>query len=360
MITEHDKYSGDFGVMLGFDEGVSEAFQRVYNMQGEIKKISMNDAEAAAQRRKDLQTLNGLTDEQIQLIVRLNNAYGDMTDEERKTFVEMEKSGNALIRKTEAEGVTIISYQRRIDAGKEGNKVLENENDLLKENIDLLNIANSNIDTSSMNNMITDSGTNDTISPLNINMGGEFEGLNNLLQSFNEELFNTQNLAYMVGDAFNIAFGTISNSIAQGKADWASFGIAVIDVLNQVISMMLVKAVASLMSEEAKKGIPGIITGLVGAGILLAVMKGKMQQGKATDFADGGIVYGETFARVGEYSGARNNPEVIAPLSDLSGILQKSNIGGGSYDTIYTRIGFDYLEMAMKKIDRKNKSKYGL
>lgn len=37
----------------------------------------------------------------------------------------------------------------------------------------------------------------------------------------------------------------------------------------------------------------------------------------ATAFAQGGIVSGPTYALVGEYAGARNNPEVIAPLNKL-------------------------------------------
>lgn len=48
--------------------------------------------------------------------------------------------------------------------------------------------------------------------------------------------------------------------------------------------------------------------------------------GSRVPMADGAIVYGPTHALVGEYSGARNNPEVIAPLSDLKGIL--GNMGG--------------------------------
>lgn len=38
-------------------------------------------------------------------------------------------------------------------------------------------------------------------------------------------------------------------------------------------------------------------------------------------FASGGIVYGETLATVGEYAGAINNPEVIAPLSKLKDMI---------------------------------------
>lgn len=38
-------------------------------------------------------------------------------------------------------------------------------------------------------------------------------------------------------------------------------------------------------------------------------------------FADGGIVYGDTLAQVGEYPGASSNPEVIAPLDKLKSLL---------------------------------------
>ncbi|WP_347839315.1 phage tail tape measure protein [uncultured Draconibacterium sp.] len=44
-------------------------------------------------------------------------------------------------------------------------------------------------------------------------------------------------------------------------------------------------------------------------------------------FADGGIAYGPTVGMIGEYPGARSNPEVIAPLDKLKGMLAGS--GGG-------------------------------
>jgi hypothetical protein len=43
--------------------------------------------------------------------------------------------------------------------------------------------------------------------------------------------------------------------------------------------------------------------------------------GGLTPFAAGGIVSGPTAALVGEYTGARTNPEVIAPLSKLQNMM---------------------------------------
>ncbi len=37
--------------------------------------------------------------------------------------------------------------------------------------------------------------------------------------------------------------------------------------------------------------------------------------------ASGGLAFAPTNALIGEYSGARNNPEVVAPLNKLKGML---------------------------------------
>ena len=47
----------------------------------------------------------------------------------------------------------------------------------------------------------------------------------------------------------------------------------------------------------------------------------------ATPLAQGGLAYGSTLANVGEYTGARTNPEVIAPLDKLKNILGTDSQG---------------------------------
>ena len=39
-------------------------------------------------------------------------------------------------------------------------------------------------------------------------------------------------------------------------------------------------------------------------------------------FAKGGIAYGPTLGLFGEYAGASNNPEVVAPLDRLRALIQ--------------------------------------
>lgn len=63
-------------------------------------------------------------------------------------------------------------------------------------------------------------------------------------------------------------------------------------------------------------------------------MMGKAMQGlvasvAVTPFANGGIVYGPTLALMGEYAGAKSNPEVIAPLNKLKSLIGNNGSGGG-------------------------------
>lgn len=70
----------------------------------------------------------------------------------------------------------------------------------------------------------------------------------------------------------------------------------------------------------------GIAAGFVAAAVSTTEAIG------ATAFANGGVVYGPTLGLVGEYSGASNNPEVIAPLDKLKTLIQPSEGGGGKVE----------------------------
>lgn len=52
-------------------------------------------------------------------------------------------------------------------------------------------------------------------------------------------------------------------------------------------------------------------------------------------FAEGGVVSGPTLALVGEYAGASNNPEVIAPLNKLRSMLDTGGGFGGKKDVTF-------------------------
>ena len=63
-------------------------------------------------------------------------------------------------------------------------------------------------------------------------------------------------------------------------------------------------------------------------------------------FAAGGIAFGPTFGLFGEYSGAKNNPEVVAPLNRLRSLLQPVGATGGE---VNFRIRDRYLEGVLQR-----------
>lgn len=71
-------------------------------------------------------------------------------------------------------------------------------------------------------------------------------------------------------------------------------------------------------------------------------------------FADGGLAYGPTLGLFGEYAGASNNPEVVAPLDKLRSMLQpQDGIGGQVRFTIEGRTLVGILE---KETDLRRRS----
>jgi tape measure domain-containing protein len=82
--------------------------------------------------------------------------------------------------------------------------------------------------------------------------------------------------------------------------------------------------IARLIAAATAAAILSIILGgnLAGFGKIFKVLSGGLE---IPGMAKGGLAFGQTPVMVGDYSGVRNNPEVIAPLNKL-----KAMIGGGS------------------------------
>ncbi len=60
-----------------------------------------------------------------------------------------------------------------------------------------------------------------------------------------------------------------------------------------------------------------------------AALKNSISKNKPTAFANGGIVSGPTMGLIGEYPGAKSNPEVVAPLDKLKDLM--GGDGGGTF-----------------------------
>ena len=132
----------------------------------------------------------------------------------------------------------------------------------------------------------------------------------------------------------------IGNMMAGGKFDITQMGTILADALSSIgkalIAFALTNGAAMELFKNPKTWPLALAAGIaaVAAGTAL---KAKISDNKATAFANGGIVSGPTMGLIGEYPGAQNNPEVIAPLDKL-----KSMIGGGGGGTFVLR-GQDLL-----------------
>jgi hypothetical protein len=147
-------------------------------------------------------------------------------------------------------------------------------------------------------------------------------------------------------EGVNQAFNSLT---AQGLED---FGVLLGDIMTGQIGSFesfgqkLLKAVAGFMKSfgqaliataTASKAFKELLISnpvlAAAAGVALvagsAVITNMLNKGpEMTAFADGGIVSGPTLGLVGEYPGASSNPEVIAPLDKLKGMLNTNEQSG--------------------------------
>jgi hypothetical protein len=120
----------------------------------------------------------------------------------------------------------------------------------------------------------------------------------------------------------------IGTALAGGKVDlFGGIGEMIADGAIAIGKALIAYGVALKAFEMAK--LDPVLAIVAGAGLVIAgtVLKAKLapkEKGGAMPFANGGIVSGPTMGLVGEYPGAKTNPEVIAPLDKL-----KDMIGGG-------------------------------
>lgn len=87
---------------------------------------------------------------------------------------------------------------------------------------------------------------------------------------------------------------------------------------------------ASAKTFDAHAAIPFVGAAIAGAMITAMLISISSAKNKVPKFAKGGVISGPTLGLMGEYSGASNNPEVVAPLDKLRGMLadNDSNSGG--------------------------------
>lgn len=176
---------------------------------------------------------------------------------------------------------------------------------------------------------------------------------------FNNIESTTKNLSSLkdVVDGASSALGSlgstmssISGIVDESAASWLKWGANLLNVIGQALPKLAAlftanMAAASAEGATAVASIP--IVGPIMAVAAVASIVGALAA--LPKFAAGGLAYGPTLGLFGEYPGAANNPEVVAPLNKLRDLIEPSAGWDGQVDF---RIDGYALRGVLKKVER--------
>lgn len=191
-------------------------------------------------------------------------------------------------------------------------------------------------------------------------LGFSLEGLVDPIEKFNSELktiIDNTLSQFAVGLGESIASSLLGTGGLEGALN--NFLSVLAGGLIQVGELAISTGIAILGIKKALETLNPYVA--IAAGIALVALgsyvKGSLSKkgqaiGGTQKFANGGIVSGPTMGLMGEYPGAKSNPEVVAPLDKL-----KDLIGGGG-GTLEARISGNDLLILMNKAQRTNNTTF--
>lgn len=295
--------------------------------------------------------------ETLDEIDRLNAANDKLASGVNVTAFESEKGSGKVNASLNTNLATLGGIQNRIAELKKEQQAASSEQAIaLEREIRLLQQRKQEIENTIKIGVATDPGL-DSLLP------GTFEGMgtgmisiplqfdtNALKRSWQQAKTQFLEMQRDVGITAQQINGILTNSVATfadslGQAITSGNGLealktmltVMMDMLSQFGQALIAAGAASIaLKAVAWNGIGAIIAG---GALVAATAAAKAALQNATAFAEGGIVSGPTYALVGEYAGARNNPEVIAPLdrlrslitpasTDLSGLRLETKVRG--------------------------------
>ena len=135
--------------------------------------------------------------------------------------------------------------------------------------------------------------------------------------------------AQEVFGALSSSMSRLGSAVGDGAGEWLNWSANLLGAIGTAIPAITAltvtkKAEANANTEAAVTGAAASVSSIpfVGAVMAVAAITSVIAAlANIPKFAKGGIAYGPTLGIFGEYAGASNNPEVIAPLDKLRGML---------------------------------------
>ena len=155
--------------------------------------------------------------------------------------------------------------------------------------------------------------------------------------------------------AMSSAVGSLGNVIGGQAGAWLDWAGNLLGAIAQALPQLA--ALATANTAAAATGAASSVAGIPFVGPIMAVSAVASVLAALTSlpkFADGGIAYGPTLGLFGEYAGAGNNPEVVAPLNKLRQLIQPTGDSGMGGKVEFVIDGRN-LRGVLNKIDNFNR-----
>lgn len=155
--------------------------------------------------------------------------------------------------------------------------------------------------------------------------------------------------------AMGNAMGTLGSLVGGAAGQWLDWAGNLLNAIAQALPQLA--ALATANTATAATGAASSVASIPIVGPILAVAAVASILGALVSlpkFANGGIAYGPTLGLFGEYAGASNNPEVVAPLNKLRQLIQPAGPSGISGDVRFrlegrTLVGVIEREMNLNR-----------
>lgn len=159
------------------------------------------------------------------------------------------------------------------------------------------------------------------------------------LKKYNKEagkaMTQTEALQTTVG-ALSGVFHDLAGAVGESAAAWLEWGSNLLSAIAQALPQLTAlfikqNAAATANTAAAASGGASAVASIPYVGPVLAVAAvASILAALASlpKFAKGGVISGPTMGLMGEYHGAVNNPEVVAPLNTLRQYMQPAAVGG--------------------------------
>lgn len=296
-LSSNINVSSLLGGKQGSSKEVNKNLETIGGITNKINELKEAQSKASGQQQIDLEREIQLWQEKLNLMQRsiAQGAMGNLGDDQYKDLIQS--------------GVKAVDTPAKIEIP------VEFDQNTLKRSFRIMQVQFS-----------------DSIKELEITgkqIGGILTGsIQSFAQGFGEALAS--------GDGIEV---------------FKSLLISVMDMLQQFGSALIAAGVAT---EAFKSLFANPIAGIIaGTALIATAAAAKAALQNATAFADGGIVSGPTYALVGEYSGASNNPEVIAPLNKLKSMIEPAQSDSGMSGEVRFVIKGETLEGILSKMNRK-------